>query len=262
MSEMKQVYKAIVSVQADLAKEGISKDKTCTQGASYKFRGIDDVYNSLARLLAENNLCILPRMLKRDSIERISKTGGAVFYTTVDAEFVFVCAVDGSNHVVGPIYGEAMDSGDKGMGKAMSYAYKAMAFQTFCIPTEGDNDTENQTHEVKPKSEIPPTKTELSPEQTRCFSLIKAALDKIYGGDVAAKKTLIRRLTTFTNKEGKEIQGIEDYRKKSGKGLEILTKQIEKMAADMAEDIPDFCSECHKPQVDGKCTNLDCPESA
>jgi hypothetical protein len=41
-----------------------------------------------------------------------------------------------------------MDSGDKASNKAMSAAYKYAAFQAFCIPTEGDNDADSQTHEV------------------------------------------------------------------------------------------------------------------
>jgi hypothetical protein len=41
-----------------------------------------------------------------------------------------------------------MDSGDKATNKAMSAAYKYMAFQTFAIPTEGDNDADNHTHEI------------------------------------------------------------------------------------------------------------------
>jgi len=147
MSETRGVYKAIVAVQADLAKEGISKDRTCTQGASYKFRGIDDIYNALSPLLSTHGLCILPRMLKRDCVERTSAKGNALFYTTVEAEFDFVCAADGSTHTV-RTFGEAMDSGDKGTNKAMSAAYKYAAFQAFCIPTGGDNDTDNQTHEV------------------------------------------------------------------------------------------------------------------
>src|SRR5690606_19364534 len=46
--------------------------------------------------------------------------------------------------------GEAMDSADKATNKAMSAAYKYAAFQTFCIPTEGDNDADATTHEVAP----------------------------------------------------------------------------------------------------------------
>ena len=141
------VYKAINAVQTALAKTGITKDRTNNQGAGYKFRGIDDVYNSIAPLLAEHGLCILPRVLSRHCDERQSKAGGALFYITVEVEFDFVCAEDGSKHTV-KTFGEAMDSGDKGTNKAMSAAYKYAAFQAFSIPTESDNDADSHTHEV------------------------------------------------------------------------------------------------------------------
>jgi hypothetical protein len=150
-NEVKKVYQAIVNVASDISKEGIAKDKTCTQGASYKFRGIDDIYNALSPFLAKHRLCILPRMINKVCVERASQKGNALFYTTVEAEFDFVSAEDGSMHTV-KTYGEAMDSGDKSTNKAMSAAYKYAAFQSFCIPTEGDNDSENQTHEVKKTS--------------------------------------------------------------------------------------------------------------
>jgi hypothetical protein len=134
-------------VQSELSKLGISKDRTNTQGAGYKFRGIDDVYNAIAPLLAEHGLCILPRILSRQCEERQSKSGGALFYVTVEAEFDFVCAEDGSKHTV-KTFGEAMDSGDKGTNKAMSAAYKYAAFQAFSIPTEGDNDADAHSHQV------------------------------------------------------------------------------------------------------------------
>lgn len=141
-----EVYKAINRVQSALAKEGISKDRK-NQAQGYSFRGIDDVYNALAPLLAENGLCILPRMLNRVHEERATAKGGVLFYVTVEAEFDFVSAEDGSKHVV-KTYGEAMDSGDKATNKAMSAAYKYAAFQAFAIPTEGDNDADAHTHEV------------------------------------------------------------------------------------------------------------------
>lgn len=142
------VYKAINAVQSALATTGISKDRTNSQGAGYKFRGIDDVYNSIAPLLAKHGLCILPRMLTRQCEERQSKSGGALFYVTVDAEFDFVCAEDGTKHTV-KTFGEAMDSGDKATNKAMSAAYKYAAFQAFSIPTESDNDADASTHVVQ-----------------------------------------------------------------------------------------------------------------
>ena len=94
------VYQAINAVQKALTKTGIAKDRTAQQGANFKFRGIDDVYNALAPLLAANGLCILPRMLSRKRDERQSTAGKALFYVTVEAEFDFVSAEDGSKHVV------------------------------------------------------------------------------------------------------------------------------------------------------------------
>ena len=148
-----KVYKAINAVQLELAKAGISKNRRNTQGSGYNFRGIDDVYNAVSPLLAAHGLCILPRVLSRECVERTSKNGGALFYVTVEAEFDFVSAEDGSKHTV-KTFGEAMDSGDKATNKAMSAAYKYAAFQAFAIPTEGDNDADSATHEVKPETNM------------------------------------------------------------------------------------------------------------
>ena len=142
-----KVYQAINRVQASLAVYGISKDRS-NQQQGYKFRGIDDVYNALAPQLARHGLCILPRVTSREVVERVNAKGTALFYVTVAVEFDFVCAEDGSKHTI-VTYGEAMDSGDKATNKAMSAAYKYACMQAFSIPTEGDNDADAQTHEVK-----------------------------------------------------------------------------------------------------------------
>jgi hypothetical protein len=144
----KKVYSAIAAVTAKLAKEGISKDRKNDQ-QGYKFRGIDDVYNALAPFLAEAKLCILPCVKSRECIERTTAKGNAIFYVTVCVDFAFVAAEDSSEHHV-TTYGEAMDTADKATNKAMSAAYKYACMQAFCIPTEGDNDADKTTHEVRP----------------------------------------------------------------------------------------------------------------
>lgn len=144
------VYQCIAKVSEKLAKEGIAKDRKNDQ-QGYKFRGIDDVYNALAPILAEFGLVVIPRILSREVTERQTQKGGVLFYVVVEAEFDFVSASDGSKVTV-RTYGEAMDSGDKATNKAMSAAYKYAAMQTFCIPTEGNNDADHTTHEVAAKA--------------------------------------------------------------------------------------------------------------
>jgi len=139
------VHAAISAVAEELSKVGISKSRQ-NQSQGYKFRGIDEVYGALAPLLPKHGLIVVPRILTRECVERTSKSGTAQFYVTVSAEFDFIAVADGST-VTARTYGEAQDSGDKATNKAMSAAYKYAAFQTFCIPTEGDNDADAHTPE-------------------------------------------------------------------------------------------------------------------
>lgn len=173
------VYASINAVQKALSKTGITKDRK-NQQQGYSFRGIDDVYNALSPLLAEHGLCILPRILTRNCEERQTQKGGVLFYVTVEAEFDFVAASDGSRHVV-RTFGEAMDSADKATNKAMSAAYKYAAFQAFAIPTEGDNDADAHTpQQVAPKGTITPTTGlwEALDEENRAF-LTEIAMNAI-----------------------------------------------------------------------------------
>jgi len=142
-----QVYVAISNVMAGLARAGIGKVRK-NEAQGYKFRGIDDVYNALAPLMAGEGLCILPKCLSRSVTERQSARGGVLFAVVVDVEFTFASSKDGSSVTV-RVPGEAMDSADKATNKAMSAAYKYACLQTFCIPTEGDNDADAHHPEVK-----------------------------------------------------------------------------------------------------------------
>lgn len=142
------VYKAIAGITADLAKVGIAKNDT-NKFDNYKYRGIDAIYNALAPLLAKHGLCVLPRVLDRESVERSSAKGGVLFHTTLTVEFDLVAAEDGSKHVIRAI-GEGMDRGDKSVNKAMTAAFKYAMFELFCIPTEGE-DADSESHEVSEK---------------------------------------------------------------------------------------------------------------
>ena len=129
------IYKKIGDVMSSMATKGIGKDKR-NQQQGFNYRGVDDVMNALAPLLSHHGLLVLPRVLKRDVTQRESKSGGTLFCVVLEMEFDFIAVEDGSKHVVGPIIGEGMDSGDKASNKAMSIAYKYACFQAFCIPTE------------------------------------------------------------------------------------------------------------------------------
>jgi hypothetical protein len=244
MNPMKGVYIAISLVQEELARIGIGK-KRQNQQQGYSFRGIDDVYNELAPLLAKFKLCILPRVINRTVSERNNKNGTAIFSVTVECEFDFVCAEDGSCHTV-KTFGEAMDSGDKATNKAMSAAFKYACMQAFCIPTEGDNDGDATSHEVSStQSKSTYAKSQSVTERPTSaltgqvpsagkideyHERIRAALRSIFGSDRETALSHVQKLSEWRDKETGEIKavGLKDYRKLSPKRLEILCHTLEK----------------------------------
>lgn len=147
------VFAAIAAITAELAREGISKDRK-NQAQGYSFRGIEDVYRQLAPLLARHGLCIIPVTERRIETERTAKGGGTIYSVAVRVRFNFH-AQDGS-YANAVVWGEAMDSADKATNKAMSAAYKYMAFMTFCIPVEGTDDADAHTP--------PPTQARSAPK--------------------------------------------------------------------------------------------------
>jgi len=192
------VYRAINAVQAELVKEGITKDRENAQ-QGFMYRGIDEVYNALSPLLAKHGLCILPRMLARQCDERQSSKGGALFYVTVEAEFDFVCAADGSRHIV-RTFGEAMDIADKATNKAMSAAYKYAAFQAFAIPTEGDNDADGTTPEVTPRQAAEQARPQAQNRPTT--QLVTKNESQGHQNSAAASESQIKAIWAITKGKG------------------------------------------------------------
>src|SRR5271154_2377005 len=141
------VYEAISAVSADLGRSGISKDGF-NQSQKFKFRGIDQVYQNLNGLLTKHGLLMLPRVISRETTEHPSKSGGTLFRHLLQVDYDLISVGDGSKITVS-VFGEAMDSGDKGVNKAMSIAYKYAAFQVFCIPVSANevDDADSDAHE-------------------------------------------------------------------------------------------------------------------
>ena len=148
------VFEAICRVQAALAEVGIKKNQR-NKDQGFDFRGIDDVYNTLAPLLAKNSLVVIPRVTSRTVTQYTTGRGTLMFNVAVIVRYEIASAIDGSRtFAIAP--GEASDSGDKATNKAMSAAYKYMMFQLFCIPIDVlDADASTPPEAVNPNYQPP-----------------------------------------------------------------------------------------------------------
>jgi hypothetical protein len=147
------VYGAINAITAELAGSGIPKAHTNEVG-QYQYRSIDDVLNRLAPLLAKHRLCVLPRIIEREVVERVGVNQELLIAVAVRAEFMLVSVDDGSSHAVGA-WGEALDGGDKATAKAISAAYKSAMIQAFCIPVAQAEDADADTKRLSERTHAP-----------------------------------------------------------------------------------------------------------
>ncbi len=173
-----EIYKKMALILKDI--EPIKKDKTNTQGAGFKYRGVDDVMNSLHEIFAKHEVFITSDTLERLEVERVSKSGNALFYVTIKVKFTFN-TTDGSN-VSTTVYGTAMDSGDKADNKCMSIALKYAFLQAFVIPTEEMKDPDAEKHVVQ--KELP----ELLIKDTEAMKKVIAGIQQGYTIDDVKKK--------------------------------------------------------------------------
>lgn len=131
---------------ANILKETKAISKTeKNQQQGFKFRGIDNVMNELHEMFSKNEVFILQEVLAFTTENRITKNGGTNTFTRATIKFKYT-TTDGS-FVETTNVGEAMDSGDKGMNKAMSIALKYSLLQMFLIPTEEQKDPDAETPE-------------------------------------------------------------------------------------------------------------------
>lgn len=168
-----KIYSALAAIMEET--KAIAKTER-NDGQKFMFRGIDNVMNGLHDLFAKHQVLILDEVLDYTVTEKITEkeyqgriTKSILYYTRAKIKFHFLTS-DGSE-VTTTNVGEAMDSGDKGMNKAMSAALKYALLQMFLIPTAEEKD---------PDTETPP------PTRPHTIKEIADSLDPIKDGELIA----------------------------------------------------------------------------
>lgn len=144
----KLIYSKVANIMRQT--KAIAKSSK-NQQQGFLFRGIDDVMNELHNSFADNDVFVIPEVTDFQVSEKVTGKGGILYYTRATIKHHFT-TTDGSE-IVTTTVGEAMDSGDKGMNKAMSIALKYALMQLLLIPTKEDKDPDASTPPVtRPKT--------------------------------------------------------------------------------------------------------------
>jgi hypothetical protein len=107
---------------------------------NFAFRSIDDTVHSVRKALIKHGVAIVPEVVSVEKSTYSTKSGAMMNVADVLVAYSLI-AEDGSC-VIATMAGQAADSGDKAISKALSMAFKYFCFQTFLCGTDGDPDAE------------------------------------------------------------------------------------------------------------------------
>ena len=132
-----EIVAALVSAALEIGPVNKS-GKAAQQMGGYSFRTIDDVVNACSGPMARNGLVIIPAISETKSESWNDK------WRKEYASYRFRLMHVSGEWIETEMVAQALDNGDKGLGKATSYALKEFLCRMFLIPT-GD-DTENTNY--------------------------------------------------------------------------------------------------------------------
>lgn len=131
MTDKKNIYQRLHSVMQEV--KGVNKGNTKVNN-QYKFVSHDAVAKALHDPLVNNGIMLVT------SVNDIKQDGNR---TSVNLVMSFVNIDDPKDFVGVSFPGYGIDPQDKGVGKAISYAFKYGLLKTFCLETGDDVEKDN-----------------------------------------------------------------------------------------------------------------------
>lgn len=191
---------AVMADTAPVEKNGVNSQQ------GFKFRSIDDTVHSVRKALVKHGVAVVPSTMDTQLSTYQTKSGMVMNVATVTVDYTFF-AEDGSS-VTATMVGQAADSGDKAVSKALSMAFKYLCFQTFLCGTDGDPDGE-----VAPEA--------VSNGLTQADKTRLTALGKKYGLEKDAFRA------TIQDAIGREISSPADLTKADMNDIEAYLAEME-----------------------------------
>lgn len=133
------IYEKINAVMKEI--EYLTKDDKVEFGnTKYKAISEEKVTTVVRNELVKQGIVILPIKQESENKELIRTDKSVNMLTTVHVRYRIQNIEDTNDYIEVESSGTGVDTQDKGVGKAMTYAYKYMLLRTFAIPTGEDPD--------------------------------------------------------------------------------------------------------------------------
>lgn len=193
----------------------------------YDFVSNEHVLEHFRPLMNEYGLLLIPVIERAELHEGTTKSGTTRFMTEIWPTFTWY-DVESGEEVKVPWYGQGTDlAGERGVGKAVTYAEKIFFLKFFHIPTkkdDPDNDARTRTGEKNQKG------TAAAKENVSfCRAAIPQMLNEIYSGD---QEKIRAGYIALTKSDARGYAGVDDLDSIKDTAIPVvygkLKKQYEK----------------------------------
>jgi len=124
---------------------------------NYNFLSDKQITLEVGKLLEKHNVVVTHSSRIESCVpENTTNSGSMMFLTTVYVDYTF-WDVDSGESISGCVVGQGADTGDKGVYKAITGAFKYLYVKTFNIPTQDDPEIEPVNKGYAPRPITPKT---------------------------------------------------------------------------------------------------------
>lgn len=128
------IYQKLIEVRK--AVPYLKKDE---KGYQFKFVSSSQVLGTLKAKMDSLGLLLVPQLVNKTVSDHTTKDGGHNYFTEIEMEYTWINAENPQETITCKWYGQGLDSGEKGVGKAYTYSEKYFLLKFFNIPTDKDD---------------------------------------------------------------------------------------------------------------------------
>lgn len=214
------LYEKLLAIQQSV--DNIIKDGK-NQSDKYDFASNENVLDRFRPLLNDHGLLLIPRMESAALHEGQTRSGTARYLTEITYTMIWHDVESGEELAV-PWYSQGVDlAGEKGVGKAATYAEKTFLLKFFHVPTNKDDpDNDKRTGSGEKPTAGTAAGKELAAYHRKAISQM---MDELYNKDAEKIKA---GLIAITKSEKRGYAGADDVSKISDAALAVVYGKVKK----------------------------------
>lgn len=172
------IYQKLIEVRKE-----VPYIQKADKGHQYNYTGSSRVLGSLKAKMDELGLLLIPKILSKEVHQTTEEKNGkqvTTYFTELTMEFTWVNAEKPEEQITVPWYAQGIDTaGEKGVGKALTYAEKYFLLKQFNIATDKD-DPDAFQQKIEDSRPEPPKPKPITQQQVGQIKLMTEQL-KSYG---------------------------------------------------------------------------------